>query len=381
MSVDVQKQLSEFTTSVGKALSMFNAQDAVVKALETRVMDLETRCVELAAQAGSTTDFSGHFGFTNEKLAKDFVSMVRGIFVRDDAIVKDMTEGRDSEGGYFVRPEYRNTLISIIEKYGLARQDCTIIPMQSTELVMPKLTGGVQTYWIGEGQTIPQTQPSFGEFRMTIKKLAALVPMTSELLADSSIPIANLLSMLFGQAIAKEEDRVVFTGDVTAGDPFNGVLHNADVTAFTLPSTKTAFSDVTADNLADVTSLLPAALSSGAKFYLHRTVLNVLRKLKDSSGNYIWAQPTADGQPGMIWGFPYTLCELMPSITASGAGKPFMFFGNLQHFYIGDRQQMTIARSEHVGFTQDKIFLRVLQREGMAYALPETGVVIKTSAS
>ena len=187
--------------------------------------------------------------------------------------------------------------------------------------------------------------------------------------------------MLFGQAIAKEEDRVVFTGDVTAGDPFNGVLHNSDVTAFTLPSTKTAFSDVTADNLADVTSLLPAALSSGAKFYLHRTVLNVLRKLKDSSGNYIWAQPTADGQPGMIWGFPYTLCELMPSITASGAGKPFMFFGNLQHFYIGDRQQMTIARSEHVGFTQDKIFLRVLQREGMAYALPETGVVIKTSAS
>lgn len=66
----------------------------------------------------------------------------------------------------------------------------------------------------------------------------------------------------------------------------------------------------------------------------------------------------------MIWGYPYTLCELMPTISASGAGKPMIFFGNLQHYYIGDRQQMTVARSEHVGFAQDKTFLRVLQREG-----------------
>jgi len=188
---------------------------------------------------------------------------------------------------------------------------------------------------------------------------------------------------LFAHALAKEEDRVMFTGNLiggVAGDPFNGVLYDPGVKTFTLPTGMNAFTKVTADDLADVIASQPAALVDGAEFYFHRTILNVLRKLKDKNDNYIWAQPTADGQPGTLWGYPYNLCELMPSVTASGASKPFIFFGNLKHYYIGDRQQLTVARSEHVGFAQDKVFLRILQREGLAYAIPETGVVVKTAA-
>lgn len=374
---EVQQQIADFGKSINSALDMFKGQDTLIKAMQQKISDLETKLLE----SYSPTIESQGLGFQDAKLAKNFVTMVKGIFVKDDERVKDMVEGRDPDGGYLVRPEYRNTLLSIMEQYGLARQRCTVIPMKTTELVMPKLTGGVQVYWIGEGQTIPQTQPTFGEFRMTVKKLAALVPMTSELLDDSSIAIANLLGMLFGQALAKEEDRVVFTGNVTAGDPFNGVLNTTGVGAYTMGAGCTTYAKVTADDLADVIASQPASLIDGAQWYFHRTILNVLRKLKDKDDNYIWAQPTADGQPGTIWGYPYTLCELMPKVAdGSQNGKPFMFFGNLQHYYIGDRQQMTIARSEHVGFAQDKIFLRILQREGMAYAIPETGVVVKTAA-
>jgi HK97 family phage major capsid protein len=84
---------------------------------------------------------------------------------------------------------------------------------------------------------------------------------------------------------------------------------------------------------------------------------------------------------GLIWGYPYTLVESMPAVTATAISTPYMFFGNLMHYYIGDRQQMTLARSEHVGFAADKVYLRVLQREGMAYALPETGTAVTTAAS
>lgn len=379
MDTEVRKQIDEFSSSVRSALDMFKSQDAVVKGLQEKISWLEARMLE----APGPTLLTSGAGFQDAKLAANFVNMVKGIYIKDDDRVKDMVEGRDQDGGYLVRPEYRASLVSIMEQYGLARQRCTIIPMTTTEIIMPKLTGGVQVYWIGEGQTIPQTQPTFGEFRMSIKKLAALVPMTNELLNDANIAIANLLATLFAQALAKEEDRVVFAGNFAggvAGDPFNGVLYDPGVKTFTLPSGMNAFTKVTADDLADVISYQVPALADGAQFYFHRTILNVLRKLKDNDGNYIWAQPTADGQPGTIWGYPYTLCELMPSVTASGASKPFMFFGNLKHYYIGDRQQLTIARSEHVGFAQDKIFLRILQREGMSYAIPETGVVVKTAA-
>jgi HK97 family phage major capsid protein len=52
----------------------------------------------------------------------------------------------------------------------------------------------------------------------------------------------------------------------------------------------------------------------------------------------------------------------------------------MMHYYIADRQQMSLARSEHVGFAQDKIYLRVIQRESMAAAIPEAFTVVKTAS-
>jgi len=377
---DVLKQFNEFSTSVKESIALFKNQDALVKTLQTRVDDLERRVLENSV-CTALESTHGAVGFTDPKKAKDFVALVRGVFNKDDYMVKDLVEGRDPDGGYLVQPEYRNTLMSLIQQYGIARQFCTIIPMSTTELIMPKLTGGVQVYWIGEGQTITSTQPTFGEFRMTVKKLAALVPMTSELLNDASLQIANLLATLFAQALAKEEDRIVFVGKTAANDPFNGVLYDPGVTTYTMASGHEKFTEVDAAELADVTTYKSSVNTTGARWFMHRTVFNVVRQIKDGDGMYIWGQPTMGNDAGIIWGYPYTLVENMPAVTDTAASTPFMFFGNLQHYYIGDRQQMTIARSEHVGFAADKVYLRVLQREGMAYALPETGVAVTTAAS
>lgn len=379
--LETRKQFDEFAASVKESISLFKNQDALVKQLQSDVVELKQRLLD-NTRSETLEATHGAVGFTNAKQAKDFVSLVRAVFNKDDNFVmsnKDMVEGRDADGGYLVQPEYRNTLLSLMEQYGIARQYCTVIPMSTTEMIMPKLTGGVQVYWIGENQTISETQPSFGEFRMTIKKLAALVPMSSELLNDASIAIANLLATLFAQALAKEEDRIVFVGKTSANDPFNGVLYDPAVGTLTLPSTKKAFTDITAANLAEATSGR-SVYTTGARFFMHRTIFNLVRQLQYTTGEYIWGAPTMGNDEGLLWGYPYTLVETMPSITDTGDGKEFIFFGNLMHYYIGDRQQMTIARSEHVGFAQDKVYLRVLQREGMAYALPETGLAIKTAS-
>lgn len=376
---EMKKQFDEFSSMVKESISLFKNQDSLVKVLQQRITDLEQRVLENSVCSSLETT-NGVVGFTDPKKAKEFVSLVRHIFNKDDFAVKDMVEGRDPDGGYLVQPEYRNTMLSLIEQYGIARQYCTVIPMSTTELIMPKLTGGVQVYWIGEGQTISETQPSFGEFRMTVKKLAALVPMSSELLSDASLAIANLLATLFAQALAKEEDRVVFMGNTGAGDPFNGVLYDPGVNAHVLGSGSTTFGSIDAEDLANITSR-NSLFTSGARFFMHRTIFNLIRQLKDGDGNYIWGNPTMSSDEGLIWGYPYTLVESMPAITATAISTPYIFFGNLMHYYIGDRQQMTLARSEHVGFASDKIFLRVLQREGMAYALPETGTAVTTAAA
>ena len=373
----------EFSSSVKSALTQFKSQSEEIALLKTMVQDLESKLTLANSKELILPHANGNVGFTNKADAKNFVDLCKGIFLRNDAMVKDLTEGVDSEGGYLVPVEVTSRLIMLFNTYGVARPRCTVIPIPREEITMPKLINGVQVFWIGEGQTIPQTQPSFGEFRMIVKKLAALVPITSELLSDSVIPIANLISMLFARALMQEEDRVIFKGNTALGDPFNGVFYDPAVNTFVMPATKTQFTDLTADMLADITTTMIPASTEGAAFYMHRTVLNAIRKLKYSgTGEYIFSDDSGDLRtPGTLWGYPIVLSEVMPTIAESGPNKPFMFFGNLSNYYIGDRMALSMARSEHVGFAQDKIFLRIIQREGLACAMPENFLVIKTAAA
>ena len=380
MSELSKEVFGEFSESVKSALVQFKAQSEEIALLKTLCQDLESKL--FAATEKQIIQLpNGKVGFTDKNEAKNFVNLCKGIFTKNDAMVKDLTEGTDSEGGYLVPLEIQSTLMMLLNQYGVARPACTVIPIAREEISMPKLINGVQVYWIGEGVTIPQTQPSFSEFRMIVKKLAALVPMTSELLSDSVIPIANLLATLFANALSKEEDRVIFTGSTIVGDPFNGIFGDPSVNSFILPATKTHFTDITSDMLAEITSTLIPAAADGANFYMHRTILNVVRTLKNSIGEYIYSPDIQPGTPGTLWGYPIVLSEVMPAIGTSAAGKPFIIFGNMEHYYIGDRQSLSISRSDHVGFAQDKVFLRVLKREALAAAMPEAFIVVKTAAA
>lgn len=373
--------ITELTSSMKEAIDKFNVQEAQLVSLKQLVAELELKYDairhEKFAIGGDKT-----IGFTRKEEAKHFVDLCKSIFTQNFAMTKDLTEGTDSEGGYLVPLETKNVLLMLLNQYGVARPRCTVLPIAREELMMPKLGNGVQVYWIGEGAAITTTQPSFGEFRMLVKKLAALVPMTSEILADSVLPIANLLATLFAQAIAKEEDRVIFTGDTGAGDPFNGIFGDPNTVNFVMPAGETLFTDLTADMLADVTSTLPSVATEGAAFIMHRTVLNVIRKLKFSgTGEYIYSPSVQPGTPDSLWGYPVVLSEVMPTIADSAAGIPFIIFGNMRNYYIGDRMNTSIARSEHVGFANDKIYLRVIQREALACAMPENMMLIKTAAA
>ncbi len=368
-------EMKDFLDKVKVALGKFESQEGEVKALKDLVEGLQRTWLETQEKLAGPDDL----GFTTLGEAKDFMEYARCIFTADPA-AKDLSEGIDPDGGFLVPGEFRPTLVRLVEAFGVVRPLATVIPMNRQELTLPKLTTGVLVFWVDEGKTIPQTQPKFGEVRLVAKKLAALVPVTSELLEDSSIAIANLLATLFAEAIAEEEDRVALTADPTSvpGDPFLGVLHNPDVITTVQAGGDDSFGDLDADYLADMSASLPASAMRGARWFMHRTVFNIVRKLKTVDGAYIFQQP-AGAQPGTIWEIPYSLVDVMPSIVESAPDVPYVILGNMRHLYIGDRRQMSMAQSQHVGFAQDKIFLRVLQRQAMEVAVGNACSVLRTA--
>lgn len=126
-----------------------------------------------------------------------------------------------SEGGFLVQPNFEtDLLLGLWETSNLASR-CWRIPITGNSLKMPAIDepartagsrfGGVQSYWIGEGETIPDSKPAFRSLELSLKKLAAIVYATDELLADAQV-MAALVKRLAIAELAYTVDAMILNG-------------------------------------------------------------------------------------------------------------------------------------------------------------------------
>ena len=297
----------------------------------------------------------------------------KGAIATGEKTVAGMSEGTDEDGGYTVPPQYMETIVRLIEVYGKVWGYCKIIPMQRLELKIATLESGITVYWVDEGGDFSISKPTLAQFTMTAYKLCALVPYTAELESDSFLSIATFIAVLVAEAYAKEIDRVVLRGSIANGDKFDGVFTDSRITRHYMAATKTQFEDVDADELLDMTGELTETGKVGAAFWMHPTIFDLCRKLKDDNGNYIVQHPTQGGPPTM-WGYPVIQHDLLPALSDQtdstiGVG-PFIMFGNMQHFYIGDREDLSVKRSDELYFLSDQVAWRWKRRLTGRVALP-----------
>ena len=91
-----------------------------------------------------------------------------------------------------------------------------------------------------------------------------------------------------------------------------------------------------------------------------------MRKIKDTTGRYLWQDPVAPGQPATFHGFPVIEDNNLP--------ESKIFFGDLkQAYWLGDRKQMSVKISSdtETAFTKDQTAIRVVQRIAGQLVLPQ----------
>jgi HK97 family phage major capsid protein len=317
---------------------------------------------------------------------------MKALFTNDHSSLKDISGLSSGAGGYLIPPELVAEVIRIAEKqYGLARRDFRYLPFTGpgNSRTIPALASGVSVYWTNEAAAKTSTGATFSLVTQTLKKLAAIVPMTEEIIEDSSINLTALVAELFAEAVSKEEDLQFFNG---TGSPWTGILNNGSVNVVRIDTTDPT--DVVADDLLDMIDATPTGALAGSKFYMSRSVYSVIRKLKeDGSGAYIVSPPTADG-PASIWGYPIEVSDAFPATSVTGTSKPFVLFGNLGVCAIfGDKQQLRVKMLDQATVRntaddadlnlaqQDMVAVRIVERVGYVLALPTGVTVLKTSAS
>lgn len=275
------------------------------------------------------------------------------------AKASDLAEGTSNLGGYLVDPEFQPTLVKLIREKSFALQECTVVPMGSQVLNLPKEASLVSTAWIDEAGTITASNPTFGQVQLTAKKLAGLTGGVSlELLADSELDIVSMLTEQFAYAKALELDNQVLNG---TGSPVSGML--TAKAGYSVIMTADAFSAITADDLSLMMSKLSDQEVVNAKWVFNKLITHYIRTLKDSQNNYIYAKP-GNGVPGSIWELPYIQSVKGPSTT--GTSTAFVSLGNWKKFYVGRRRgEMTLDVDPYTNFATGQVRFRMFTRWGL----------------
>lgn len=102
-------------------------------------------------------------------------------------------EGVNEDGGFAIPPDFRANIMKQILGEDSLLSLCDQQTTQGNSLTLPldtttpwQTSGGVVPQWIGEGGTIAQSKPKLGQLETRLHKLAALVPITEELMQDVS---------------------------------------------------------------------------------------------------------------------------------------------------------------------------------------------------
>lgn len=141
-------------------------------------------------------------------------------------------EAGGQDGGFLVPPQFSQEIftLSLEEQAILAMTDNT--PISGNSMVFPKDettpwgTDGIRAYWQAEASVATATKPKLGVTVSRLHKLMALVPVTDELLDDSSA-LAGYLPAKTAASIRWKTDEAILFG-TGAGQPL-GVMSSPAV--------------------------------------------------------------------------------------------------------------------------------------------------------
>jgi len=288
---------------------------------------------------------------------------------------RDMGGQVNSLGGALVPEEFSNTLIRLVETFGIAPGIAQNISMSSDTLLVPRRLTGVTGYWIGENTTIQTSDPTATMVQLVAKKLAAATRVSNELLQDNAVSVADWLAQEFALEISKRTDEAFFNG--TGSNSYGGIwgllpkindgTHAAGIATAAATHTTVATLDVRDLNAA--VAKLPRYAIGSAAWYMHPSVWHNgpanLALVQSSMGGNTSAnlQDFNSRSPATLLGLPVVWALTMPTSTDLSAGQIAMVVGDLSLSSIyATRSQMSIAASDDRYFEFDQRAYRVTMR-------------------
>lgn len=260
--------------------------------------------------------------------------------------VRDVSLGTNSAGGFMVTPtKVADEIINIRREENFMRAKGTEhrlseaisfrIPRVSTDV-----TGG---YGTETGTTSADSSLAFAGPEVTPQRHSYLVKVSTQTLKVQP-RVENVINGLIAGKASVTDLQKALVGSGTAGnEPLglfyasnDGIPTTRDVSATTAGSTT-----LDADKLIDGVHTLKPAYRQNAEWVINHAHLGRVRKLKDSNGQYLWAEGLG-GNPSTLLGYPVNETEFAPGTYSSG--QYFAVLGDISQYHWVDVDSIDMSR-------------------------------------
>ena len=286
------------------------------------------------------------------------------------SVLNALQEGTDSEGGYLVPDEFERTLVEALEEENVFRTLAHVIKTSSGDRKIPVVASKGTASWVDEEGAYTESDDAFSQVSIGAYKLGTMIKVSEELLADSVFDLEAYISKEFARRIGAREEDSFFNGD-GKGKPL-GILAAAG--GAEVGVTAASATAITADEVIDLFYSLKAPYRKNAVWLLNDATVKQIRKLKDTTGQYLWQPSLVAGTPDTILGRPVKTSAFMPT---AAAGAKTIAFGDFKYYWIADRQGRTFKKLSELYAANGQVGFMGTQRVDGKLILPEAIKVLQ----
>lgn len=355
-------EITSFKEEVNKKLNAF------IDCLEEKVAAIETANARSAsANASNEEKF--------EKAAKHFKSFATA---GHNAELKAFSVGSANDGGDTVPEIIDSTIARIVTEKSVLRPHANVVTISNDEWRKLVSQGGATTGWVSEtgsrsATNTPQTRPVTGKAH----ELYAYPSATLQSLEDSQFDLQAFLTDEVADGYAIAEGNAFFNGTGASNNQPSGMLNESVYTrgtngAWGQVQEYSAGTSLNADDIIALTESIKSEYQGSAKFFMPRSVRQIVRTLKDAYGQYLLQPSLALGKPATLCGYDVVEIPSMAGLTGSPSTGDAMIFGDMKKFYtIIDRKGLSVTTDVITSPGTVKFYFR--KRVG--------GVVVDTNAA
>lgn len=328
-------------------------------AREERVAAVER---DLATSQGRTTTSeqpgtgagAGAGERTNPRASEEYRAafrrfLVSGINSLSGTEVRALQADNPAEGGFLVAPQqFITDLLANVKDAVFIRQLATVMQLDRSEsLGVPVLDTDLNDAdWTSELATGNEdTALRFGKRELKPNPLAKRAKISKKLLRQNTIDVEAIVRDRLSYKFAVTEEKAFLTG-TGAGQPLGVFTANAMGVSTGRDTVAAAAAAFDGNDFINVKHDLKPQYWDKARWVFHRDVLKAVRKLKDTTGNYLWAPGLGPGG-GLTGGNPPTICEIPYSISeyapnTIATGQYTALLADFSYYWIVDALDLEV---------------------------------------